>query len=166
MVDWDRIVSNYGQMVFSVAWHVLGNTADAEDVTQEVFLEVLRVQRTQMPQIQHLPSFLRRVATLRALDALRKRKPHDSVHGLQVAAQERLPEKEAAFEELKQRLRAEVAKLPKQQAAVYCLHAFEQMSHDQIAACLKISKSAVAVGLHKARRSLQRVFTDLAIRDS
>lgn len=163
MADWDRIINEYGPMVFSVAFRVLGNAADAEDVTQEVFLEVLRVQRRQ--EVQQLPSFLHRVATWRALDALRQRKPQASLHGLQVTSKEQSPDGNAVFEELKQRLREEVARLPQQQAAIYCLHAFEQLTHDQIAVSLNISKSAVGVGLHKARCSLKCVFTDLVKRE-
>ena len=44
--DWDRIVREHGPMVYGTAWRILGRAADAEDVVQDVFLQVHQLQQT------------------------------------------------------------------------------------------------------------------------
>ena len=44
--DWDRIVREHGPMVYGTAWRILGNAADAEDVVQDVFLQIHQLQQT------------------------------------------------------------------------------------------------------------------------
>ena len=43
--DWDRIVREHGPMVYGTAWRILGNAADAEDVVQDVFLQIHQLQQ-------------------------------------------------------------------------------------------------------------------------
>jgi len=47
-----------------------------------------------------------------------------------------------------------VGRLPQQQAAVFTLTYFEQLSRDEIAACLSISTEAVSAALYRARQGL------------
>src|SRR5271166_5513482 len=47
VTDWERVVHDYGPMVFGTAWRILGHTADTEDVVQEVFLEACRLRAKQ-----------------------------------------------------------------------------------------------------------------------
>ena len=43
--DLNGVVHQYGPMVFGTAWRILGQPADAEDVVQDVFLEVHRSRK-------------------------------------------------------------------------------------------------------------------------
>src|SRR5207237_1113897 len=45
-MDWNAIVRDHGPAVFGSAWRILGQPADAEDVTQEVFMEAYRLSRS------------------------------------------------------------------------------------------------------------------------
>ena len=71
VTDWDRIVREYGPLVFATAWRILGHAADTEDVVQEVFLQVHQLQQTH--PVRHWAGLLRRLASCRALDRLRQR---------------------------------------------------------------------------------------------
>lgn len=154
MQDWDRIVRDHGPMVFGVAWRILGDATDADDVVQEVFLEAHRLCR-QARAVRRWPGLLRRLATYRALDVLRRRKHNVALEGLSLADPGKAAEERVAAEELAEQLRAAVAQLSQQEASVFCLRYFEHLSNQQIAENLKVTPSAVSTALHRARSRLQ-----------
>jgi RNA polymerase sigma-70 factor (ECF subfamily) len=158
VTDWDRIVREYGPMVFDTAWRILGHAPDAEDVVQEVFLEVHRWNHTR--RVRHWAGLLRRLATFRAVDCLRRRKATCPLDGLELAAGQEGPEAAAIGRELADRLRHAVAQLPPQEGAVFCLRYFEELPYQSIAEALDISGGAVAQALHKARAKLEPLLTE------
>ncbi len=82
--DWDRIVREHGSMVYGTAWRILGNAADAEDVVQDVFLQIHQLQQSH--PVRYWVALLRRLASCRALDRLRQRRKTMPLDGLQLAA--------------------------------------------------------------------------------
>ncbi len=157
MTDWERLVREHGPGVFHTAWRILGHTADAEDVVQDVFLEAQRVRVT----VRSWGALLRRLATFRALDRLRQRKPTVSFDGLSLPSGNGEPADEAIGRELAERLRQAVAELPEREGTVFCQRYFDDLSYDQIAENLDISRGAVASALHKARSKLEAMLTEV-----
>lgn len=158
MTDWDRIVREYGPMVFATAWSILGHTADTEDIVQEVFLQVHQMQRTE--SVRHWSGLLRRLAACRALDRLRQRRTTISLNGLSLIDREEGPEAAAIEHELAERLRQAIAQLPDREAAVFCLRYFDDLSYQDIAESLHIRTGAVASALHKARLKLETLLRE------
>lgn len=153
MTDWDRIVRQYGPMVFATAWRILGNAADAEDVVQDVFLQIHQLQQTR--PVRYWVALLRRLAACRALDRLRQRRPVVPLDDLHVASSNEGPEAAAMSHELADRLRQAVAQLPEREGAIFCLRYFDDLSYQQIADTLNIRPGSVAAALHKARARLE-----------
>src|SRR5262245_56772836 len=117
-------------MVFGTAWRILGHVADTEDVVQEVFFQAFRLRAQ---EVRHWAAWLRQLATCRAVDRLRQRKPVVSLNGMQPAVSRNGPEETAIERELAQRLRQAVAQLPEREAEVFCLRYFEDLSYQEIA---------------------------------
>src|SRR5262249_18561880 len=157
VTDWDRIVREQGPRVYAAAWRILGHAGDAEDVVQDVFLEVHRLW-TSRP-VRYWPALLHRLATCRALDRLRQRKTFAPLDGCTLLSPDSGPEGEAVARELARRLREAVAGLPDREAAVFCLRYFEDHSYHAIAQTLGITHGAVATALHKARGKLEALLT-------
>lgn len=156
--EFNGMVREYGPVVFTTAWRILGQTADAEDVLQEVFLEAHTLRRKQ--DVRQWAGLLRRMATYRALDSLRKRTAVCSLDGEKVVEPSHGPEETAVGRELEDRLRAAVATLPERESAVFCLRYFEDLSYEDIAESLQISSSAVSTALNKARTKLQELLKE------
>lgn len=156
MTDWERIVREHGPMVFTTAWRILGQAADAEDVVQDVFMEVQRVR----VRVRCWPALLRRLTTFRALDRLRQRKSAVSLDGLSLFSRNGDPESAAMGRELADRLRQAIAQLPQRESTVFCLRFFDELSYEQIADHLAISRGAVAAALHKARAKLESLLAE------
>lgn len=66
------VVERHQARVFSIAFRILGDSGAAEEVAQDVFLELHRSLR-RIESEEHLAAWLRRVACHRATDALRRR---------------------------------------------------------------------------------------------
>lgn len=153
MTDWDRIVREHGPLVFGTAWRILGHAADAEDVVQEVFLQVHQMEQTR--PVRCWWALLRRLAACRALDRLRQRRPTVPLDGVAVHSPADGPEEAAVGHELADRLRQALSHLPPREGAVFCLRYFDDLSYDEIADTLGIRRGAVAAALHKARGRLE-----------
>ncbi len=70
--DFAQLVDEHQSMVFSLAWRMTGDRGLAEEIAQDVFLELDRnMNRIENPQ--HALFWLRRVAMSRSADALRRR---------------------------------------------------------------------------------------------
>ena len=152
-IDWNAIVRDHGPAVFRSAWRILGQHADTEDVTQEVFLEAYRLHRRQ--SVRNWGALLRRLAVCRALDRVRRRRPSLSLDGLSLPATNASPVLEAVATELEERLPEAISRLPEREGEVFCLRYFEDLSNDQIADALDVHSGAVAAALHKARAKLE-----------
>jgi RNA polymerase sigma-70 factor (ECF subfamily) len=159
VTDWERIVREHGPMVFGTAWRILGHAADTEDVVQDVFLEVFRLRAD--GSVRSWPGYLRKMAACRALDRLRqKRRNVVSLNGLSLHSPAAGPESLAIEHELADRLREALGELPEREAEVFCLRYFEDLSYQDIADTLAITRGAAAQALHKARTRLEAALTE------
>lgn len=150
-LDWNHIVERHARRVLCVAVRVLGSVQDAEDVSQDVFVEAFRL--SQAGTVKCWTGLLVRLATLRSLDRLRRVRPVAELRETdRIDAVE--PFQEAAAAELAERLRQAIARLPEQQAAVFVMHHFEGLSRNEIATALEISPDGVSTALYKARERL------------
>lgn len=152
-IDWNAIVRDHGPAVFGSAWRILGRHADAEDVTQEVFMEAYQLQRTQ--SVRNWAALLRRLAVCQALDRIRRRRATISFEGLSLVAADASPELQIMAAELAERLTEAISRLPDREGEVFCLRYLEDLSNQQIAEALDIPSGAVAAALHKARAKLE-----------
>jgi RNA polymerase sigma-70 factor (ECF subfamily) len=98
------------------------------------------------------------MATRRALDRLRRRKPIADENEIASLPSTENPIENAIARELESRLRHAVAELPPREAEVFCLRCFDGLSYVQIAELLGISQSAVSTALNKARGRLEPMF--------
>jgi RNA polymerase sigma-70 factor, ECF subfamily len=146
--DWNTLVRTHSAVVTTAALRVLGCLADAEDIAQEVFLEAFR--KWSPDEKQAWPGLLRRMAICRALDLLRSRQRSEPL--------EFTPSEALLKQEQHSQLRVGVARLPPRESEVFCLACFEQLSHEEIASVLHISRGSVAVALSKAKSRLTEMF--------
>jgi len=152
----DEMYREHHIMVFRTAYRITGNTADAEDVLQTVFLRIVR--RNDRPDesvdaIEHPENYLRRAAVHAALDLVRARREPAPVD------LERLPATGGSRPDdgdLRELLRQALAELPGRSAEIFTLRFFEGLTNPEIAGALGISSITVAVTLHRARRILQK----------
>jgi RNA polymerase sigma-70 factor (ECF subfamily) len=138
-------------MVYRTAYRVTGNSADAEDVLQTVFLRLMKHDGGSAP-VEQPEGYLRRAAVNASIDLLRERQRTGQ------AVLESLPASPVCTElrELRDALRGAIAKLEGRQAEMVALRFFEGHSNKEIAQMFGISQILVAVTLHRAKSKLQK----------
>ena len=147
-----EIVSRYSGLVYHTARRVLRNSADAEDVAQECFLELSRTG----PRIRtSLGGWLHTVATHRALDRIRsqaRRRAREAEH------QERAAARQVDWDTLLSQVDDVLTELDEDLATPLVQHFLLGRTHDDIAAELGLSRSAVTTrigrGVEEVRRRL------------
>jgi len=159
--DFGEIVRQHQAMVFSIAYHLLHDRAAAEDVAQEVFLQ-LHTNIAAMKSPEHLLFWLRKTSVHRAIDFSRHRVQHASLDDV--------PEPAADVEHgdpvLSARLRKLVASLPEKPRAVMVLRYQEDMEPEEIARVLDMPINTVKSHLQRSlamlRDKLTRVLGECA----
>jgi RNA polymerase sigma-70 factor (ECF subfamily) len=144
--------------VYGLARRMLGNTADAEDVTQEVLLQVVRKLDTFRGE-SSLATWLHRVTVNAALDHRRRQarrpQPHPDASLDYIAPSGDGPDDQALRGELRQRLDGAVARLPASYRDVFVLAGVEELGNVEIGQRLGLSLAAVKGRLRRARRALR-----------
>lgn len=161
-VGWDEFVATHGAAVLTAALRVVANSADADEVAQEVFVEIFKSGK--FAELHSQGGLLRTMATRRALDRLRRHKPSVALNGSEVDRGELEPHEYVIAGELDQRLRDALQDLPSREAEVFCLVYFEDYAPAEISELLGISTGAVNKSLCKARQKLSVAFECSTIR--
>ena len=151
-----EIVTQHQAMVFSIAWHYLQDRSLAEDVAQEVFLDLYqRLAAIQSPA--HLTFWLRKVAVHRSIDQGRKqrnRRESDLEHVPEPAA-----ESKPRDPMLLDRLRQTLGMLPEKQRMVVVLRYQEEMGPAEIAELMEMPVNTVKSTLHRSLEELRKKLT-------
>lgn len=125
------LYDRYSGIVYGVALRVLGSTTAAEDVLQEIFLQLWRNPGAFDAERGTLPAWLAVISRNRAIDHLRKRPPEDDIEGLSISIDIDI-EDEAARRQAVQRIRAVMSGLPQEQRKSLEMAYFEGLTHSEI----------------------------------
>jgi len=161
-----ELVRRFKKRVYSVAYQMLGNHLDADEVTQEAFVRIYN-RRENLKNIDYFASFLMRIATNYAIDLIRwKQKGFISIDDDQstpgavsmeltdntLGADEILENKE-----LLDSIKVAVKNLPPRQRKTVILHDIEGYSKKEIADILQCPQATVRSNLHIARTKLRKL---------
>jgi RNA polymerase sigma-70 factor (ECF subfamily) len=165
------LVQTHQGLVANTCFGMLQSRADADDVTQEVFIEVFRSIH-KFRGDSKLSTWLYRIAVTRSIDLLRKRKRRNKIRSFQTffggeeivrdiadnrssSAQELLENEERATV-----LAKAVAKLPESQKIAFTLSKYEDLSYQKIADIMNKSVSSVESLLFRAKKNLKILLKD------
>lgn len=145
--DFGAVVREHQAMVFSIAFHVLNDRALAEEVAQDVFMRLYSVINT-LQSAEHVLFWLRKVATHRALDEIRRRSSRPEVpldDNLEPVTMPKIGDPI-----LHRRLQQMVASLPEKSRAVIVLRYQEDMSPEDISRAMEMPVATVKSQLQRA----------------
>jgi RNA polymerase sigma-70 factor (ECF subfamily) len=156
--SWDEVVREHSGRVYRLAYRLTGNSHDAEDLTQDVFVRVFRSLSSYTPGT--FEGWLHRITTNLFLDTVR-RKQRIRFDALGDDATERLPGRELppdrVFDDrmLDADIQAALDQLPPDFRAAVVLCDIEGLSYEEIAATLDIKLGTVRSRIHRGRAQLR-----------
>lgn len=145
----------YAKAMLNVAYRIVGNTAEAEDVLQEAFLDAFS-------KIQHFRQettfglWLKQIVVHRAINLLRKRKAlwiETEDAELEEIAEEEPDDQEEVLYKVEQ-VKAAMLKLPEGYRVIISLYLLEGYDHEEIGQILNISENTSRTQLLRAKRKL------------
>jgi len=145
-------------MVFSIALRVVADRGLAEEVAQDVFLELHRRQ-AEVATGDHLKHWLRRVSVHRAIDAVRKRQARPELLGDEFDEELFEAEETVAVGRhigLTNRVEGMVSSLPETQRAVITLRYQEDLEPEEIAQVMAMPVATVKSHLQRGMNLLRR----------
>jgi RNA polymerase sigma-70 factor (ECF subfamily) len=138
---------------------MIGNSADAEEILQDVFLRLWQKANHFNPDKSKLTTWLHHIAHNRCIDEIRKKRPAmmdlKEVEDYEILSQES-PQNDFIHEQTNQFLAAAIHKLPENQKSALLLSYYQGLSNKQTAKILSISVEALESLLVRTRKKLQR----------
>ena len=163
-----KLVETHQKMVVNTCFGLLHNREDAEDIAQDVFVEVYRSVANFRADAK-LSTWLYRIAVNRSLNHIRDNKKHrwlsvfeseDKAENKRLLQIESSKSDQPGFElENKQRaviLHEAISSLPENQKVAFTLNKYEELSYNEIAEVMELSVSSVESLLFRAKKNLQK----------
>lgn len=163
-----ELVENYRDMVVNTCFGLLHNREDAEDVAQDVFIEVFRSVENFRADSK-ISTWLYRIAVNRSLNFIRdnkKRKWFQSFDDVMESKKEILNElnyqsADDPGSELENSQRAlllheAIDSLPENQRVAFTLNKYEDLAYKEISEVMNLSVSSVESLIHRAKKNLQK----------
>ena len=172
----EALMSRYGSRVYRLAYGITRSSADAEEIAQDVFLQLVR-KGAEFEGRAAVASWIYRVTTNVALNKRRGKRremetsledclPAYEADGHRAGARAFLvadwstrPDAELLSGEARRTLEEAIDLLPEHYRAVLILRDVEELSNEEVAASVRDSVAAVKTRLHRARMALREILT-------
>lgn len=163
-----HLVTDYQQMVVNTCYSIVHDRHDAEDVAQEVFIEVFRSVQNFRADAK-ISTWLYRISINRSLNFIRDNKKLKWFQSFGDAVQNRLgelgnittsntdlPEYELESKQRTALLHEAINQLPENQKVAFTLSKYEDLSYQEISEVMNLSVSSIESLMHRAKKNLQK----------
>ena len=166
------LVETYQQMVVNTCLGIVHNKDDAEDLAQDVFLEIFRTAENFRGEAK-LSTWLYRIAANRSLNLIRNNKRKrffQSIEETFTGGGNRAseisenrgdqPDQNITDQQRSDLLHLAIDQLPEKQRIAFTLNKYEELPYQQIAEVMEISLASVESLIHRAKKNLQERLLD------
>lgn len=161
-----EIVGLYKDKIFHLAYRMLNNRHEAEDIVQETFLRVYK-SLDRYDENQKFSTWIYRIGTNLCIDRLRKRKPSYSLdadmndqEGMDgysmIPSDDRTPESEMLISETQRIIHQAIESLPAKYKTIMILRYIQDMSLQEISDVLDLPVTTIKTRVHRGREYLRK----------
>jgi RNA polymerase sigma-70 factor, ECF subfamily len=154
------LIDRHSKAVIRTCYSFVQNKDDAEDIAQEVFIEVIR-SINQFRSESDLGTWLYRICVNKSLDHLRKQKRNKRIADLKAfflsrGESAKSPHNQLEEQERKELLRRQIALLPENQRIALILSQYNRLTNKKIAEVMETTESGVESLVTRARANLRK----------
>lgn len=158
------LVDRYQNKIFTTCFGIINDNDDADDVTQEVFIEVYKSIK-KFKGDSKLSTWLYRIAINKSLNLVRIKKRKALLQSIGLISAPDIADDEVNFDEtydlLEQKKRKRMVwnainSLPEKQRAAFVLNKISELKYSEIALTLNITLSSVESLIFRAKLNLQK----------
>ena len=170
--SFQTLVATYQRMVVNTCLGIVHNREDAEDLAQDVFLEIFRTAENFRGESK-ISTWLYRIATNRSLNHIRNKKRKGFFRSLEetfTGGRNRTseitenrsdqPDRNITDQQRSDMLHQAIDRLPEKQRIAFTLNKYEELPYQQIAEVMEISLASVESLIHRAKKNLQEQLLD------
>jgi RNA polymerase sigma-70 factor, ECF subfamily len=164
--SFDQLYDEYNTPIYRYIYHLIGDSEEAANLTQDTFLKALRALPKMGPSLK-VSAWLYRIARNTAFDFLRRRRRRRQLiawvswqdQDYEPADSEKA-DPQTTYGTTEQ-VRAALLRMPQHYRAAFLLYNQEGLSYSEIAATLNIAESAVKMRMSRARQSFRDHYRSL-----
>ena len=147
----EQVYRQYLKPVYTVAYGILKNHEDAEDIAHEVFLSFWKMENPE--RITNLKGYLFRMARNKALNLLRTNSREELTEDMSEVSQEYITDDEDKA--VSEQIARGILRLPLEERTVFLMHVKGELKFSQIAEAMEMSLPAVYRKYRKAVKTLR-----------
>ncbi|CAN7565579.1 MULTISPECIES: RNA polymerase sigma factor SigW [Paenibacillus] len=162
-----ELVELYRSKIQKLAFKMLHNRPDSEDIVQETFIRVY-LNLNHFDESQNFSTWIYRIGKNVAIDLLRKKRPVQSLDAelndfdddysyySKLASQDQSPEHAVLQTEIQEHMHASINKLADKYKGIITLYYLEELSLQEISERLNLPITTVKTRLHRGRELLRK----------
>lgn len=162
-----QLIDRHASSIVNLAYRMVGNRAEAEDLAQETFLSAFKSLATFRADAK-FSTWLYRIATNKCKDWLRVKRPGEQLHDVDVdealdahVAEDRTPERLLSQQQVALELEQAIQRLPPLYREAFVLKHVEGLSYEEMQAILGVNGDTLKMRVYKGRLQLSRELAEL-----
>ncbi len=169
---WEELVRRHTRRVYNLCYRFTGNSTDAQDLSQEVFLRIYRTLQSYRPAFGAFPTWLTSVTRNLLVDHYRRTRHDrmtDSIDDAMPVLEEkhsaaRTPDRLAEAAELSVQLQHGLARLSPELREAVILRDLQGLDYNEIQTVLAVPEGTVKSRINRGRIELARILDEMGLR--
>jgi RNA polymerase sigma factor (sigma-70 family) len=169
---WEELVRRHTRRVFNLCYRFTGNSTEAEDLSQEVFLRLYRTLASYKPAFGAFPTWLTSVTRNLLVDHYRRTRHDrqtDSIDDAMPQVEQkhstaRAPDKLAQAAELSVQLQRALARLSPELRESVILRDLQGLEYNEIQEVLQVPEGTVKSRINRGRIELARILVEMGVK--
>jgi len=162
-----QLVERYATVIVNLAYRMVGDRTEAEDLAQETFVTAFKALPTFRAESK-FSTWLYRIAANKCKDWLRAKRPGQSIHDVDIeevlddrVVEERTPERLLSQQQVAERLGGAIQRLPPLYREAFVLKHVEGLSYEEMQEILGVNTDTLKMRVYKGRLQLSRELAEL-----